>query len=404
MKPHIGIFGRRNNGKSSLINALAGQDVAIVSAQPGTTTDPVRKSVEIFGIGPAILVDTAGIDDSGDLGELRIRKTLQVIKSIDLAIIVITKNSISQFENELIRQFEKFDVPFIFVHNKSDLDELSEETRKTITSEFTTEVIEFSTFSPVNKKALIEMIIRYMPDTAYTSQSLMGGLLNRGDIVMLITPIDNEAPEGRMILPQVQAIRDVLDNDCINVVLKETEVEYFLKTTGIKPRLAVTDSQMFGRIDKIIPKDIPLTGFSVLLARHKGPFDKYIEGTPKIDALKDGDRVLILESCTHQVNCDDIGRYKIPNWISDYTGKKLEFDIVAGLDSFESDFRKYALIVQCGGCMITKKQVHSRLKEAIEAGIPVTNYGMAIAYCKGIYNRAIEPFVTSIQIRPRWGL
>lgn len=404
MKPHIGIFGRRNNGKSSLINALAGQDVAIVSAQPGTTTDPVRKSVEIFGIGPAILVDTAGIDDSGDLGELRIRKTLQVIKSIDLAIIVITKNSISQFENELIRQFEKFDVPFIFVHNKSDLDELSEETRKTITSEFTTEVIEFSTFSPVNKKALIEMIIRYMPDTAYTSQSLLGGLLNRGDIVMLITPIDNEAPEGRMILPQVQAIRDVLDNDCINVVLKETEVEYFLKTTGIKPRLAVTDSQMFGRIDKIIPKDIPLTGFSVLLARHKGPFDKYIEGTPKIDALKDGDRVLILESCTHQVNCDDIGRYKIPNWISDYTGKKLEFDIVAGLDSFESDFRKYALIVQCGGCMITKKQVHSRLKEAIEAGIPVTNYGMAIAYCKGIYNRAIEPFVTSIQIRPRWGL
>lgn len=393
LKPHIGIFGRRNNGKSSLINALAGQDVAIVSAQPGTTTDPVRKSVEIFGIGPVILVDTAGIDDSGDLGELRIRKTLQVIKAIDLAIIVITDNSISQFENELIRQFGNYEVPYIFVHNKSDLVELSEETRKIVQKEFTTDITDFSTLNPANKEQLIGMIIRHMPETAYTSRSLLGGLLNRGDIVMLITPIDNEAPEGRMILPQVQAIRDVLDNDCINVVLKETEVEHFLKTTGIKPRLAITDSQMFGRIDKVIPRDIPLTGFSVLLARHKGPFDKYMEGTPKIDALKDGDRVLILESCTHQVNCDDIGRYKIPNWLSEYTGKKLEFDVVAGLDSFESDFSKYALIVQCGGCMITRKQVHSRLREAIEAGIPITNYGMAIAWTKGIYGRAIEPFV-----------
>ena len=395
LKPHIGIFGRRNNGKSSLINALAGQDVAIVSPEPGTTTDPVRKSVEIFGIGPVILVDTAGIDDSGELGKLRIRKSLQVIKAIDLAIIVITENTIGEFENDLISQFRKFDVPFVFVHNKSDLSTISPDQKNHIHLELQSEVIDFSTLNPVNKDQLIEMIIRHMPETAYTSQSMLGGLLNRGDIVMLITPIDNEAPEGRMILPQVQAIRDVLDNDCINVVLKETEVEHFLKTTGIKPRLAVTDSQMFGRIDKIIPKDIPLTGFSVLLARHKGPFDKYMEGTPKIGELKDGDRVLILESCTHQVNCDDIGRYKIPNWLSEYTGKKLEFDIVAGLDSFESDFSKYALIVQCGGCMITRKQVHSRLKEAIEAGIPITNYGMAIAWTKGIYARAIEPFVNS---------
>lgn len=392
LKPHIGIFGRRNNGKSSLINALAGQDVAIVSAQPGTTTDPVRKSVEIFGIGPVILVDTAGIDDTGDLGELRIRKTLQVVKSIDLAIIVITGNEIGHFENELISQFGKFNVPYVFVHNKSDIANVSIALKNKIHLDLQSEVVDFSSLNPVNKEPLIEMIIRHMPDTAYTSSSMLGGLLQRGDIVMLITPIDNEAPEGRMILPQVQAIRDVLDNDCINVVLKETEVEHFLKTTGIKPRLAVTDSQMFGRIDKVIPKDIPLTGFSVLLARHKGPFEAYMEGTPKIDALKDGDRVLILESCTHQVNCDDIGRYKIPGWLSEYTGKKLQFDIVAGLDSFESDFSKYALIVQCGGCMITRKQVHSRLKEAIEAGIPITNYGMAIAWTKGIYSRAIEPF------------
>jgi [FeFe] hydrogenase H-cluster maturation GTPase HydF len=393
LKPHIGIFGRRNNGKSSLINALAEQDVAIVSAQPGTTTDPVRKSTEIFGIGPVILVDTAGIDDSGELGRLRIRKTMQVIKAIDLAIIVITGNSIGEFEFDIINHFKKFDIPYIFVHNKSDLAPITPVLKSYIHLEIQSEVVDFSTLNPENKEQLIEMIIRHMPDTAYTSKSLLGGLLNRGDIVMLITPIDNEAPEGRMILPQVQAIRDVLDNDCINVVLKETEVEHFLKSTGIKPKLAVTDSQMFGRIDKIIPKDIPLTGFSVLLARHKGPFDKYLEGTPKIDELREGDRVLILESCTHQVNCDDIGRYKIPGWLSDYTGKKLEFDIVAGLDSFESDFSKYALIVQCGGCMITRKQVHSRLQEAIEAGIPITNYGMAIAWTKGIYQRAIQPFI-----------
>ncbi len=393
LKPHIGIFGRRNNGKSSLINALAGQEVAIVSAHPGTTTDPVRKSVEIFGIGPVIMVDTAGIDDTGDLGEMRIRKTLQVIKSIDLAIIVITDNEISPFENELISQFKKFEVPFVFVHNKSDIMPVSLLLKNKIHIDLQSEVVDFSALNPVNKEQLIGMIIRHMPDTAYTNPSMLGGLLQRGDIVMLITPIDNEAPEGRMILPQVQAIRDVLDNDCINVVLKETEVEHFLKTTGIKPRLAVTDSQMFGRIDKVIPKDIPLTGFSVLLARHKGPFEAYMAGTPKIDELKDGDRVLILESCTHQVNCDDIGRYKIPDWLMTHTGKKLEFDIVAGLDSFEKDLTKYALIVQCGGCMITRKQVHSRLKEAIEAGIPITNYGMAIAYCKGIYKRAIEPFL-----------
>jgi len=393
LKPHIGIFGRRNNGKSSLINALAGQDVAIVSNQPGTTTDPVRKSVEIFGIGPTVLVDTAGIDDEGELGSQRVRKTLQVIKSIDLAIIVVTNNEISKFENELISHFKKFDVPYIFVHNKADVVPVTADLQNFVHLKLQTEIIDFSTLNPINKDSLIQMIIRHMPATAYQSPSLFGGLLKRGDIVLLITPIDNEAPEGRMILPQVQAIRDVLDNDCINVVLKETEVEHFLITTGIKPRLAVTDSQMFGRIDKIIPKDIPLTGFSVLLARHKGPFDKYLAGTPKIDELKDGDRVLILESCTHQVNCDDIGRYKIPGWLQEYTGKKLQFDIVAGLDSFDHDLRKYALLVQCGGCMITRKQVHSRLREAIEAGIPITNYGMAIAWTKGIFERAVKPLM-----------
>lgn len=387
-KPHIGIFGRRNAGKSTFINLLAGQEIAIVSDTPGTTTDPVRKSVEIFGIGPAVMIDTAGIDDTGELGRLRVRKTQQVIKSIDLAILIVSGNKLGDYEQELIRQLRRYDIPFFFIHNKSDLEPLNVNTRKAIHTIYETNVVELSAVNMKETSQVITFIKKHMPATAYTQPSLLGGLIKKGDIVMLITPIDNEAPEGRMILPQVQAIRDVLDNDCINIVLKETEVEHFLKTTGIRPALAITDSQMFGRIEKMIPDDVPLTGFSVLLARHKGPFDKYLAGTARIGALDDGDRILILESCTHQVNCDDIGRYKIPSWLMEYTGKKLDFDVVAGLDEFPRPVSEYAMIIQCGGCMITRKQVMSRLQDAMNAGVPVTNYGMAIAYTKGILDRA----------------
>ncbi len=391
-KPHIGIFGRRNNGKSSFINAIAEQDIAIVSSTAGTTTDPVKKSVEIFGIGPAILIDTAGIDDSGELGELRVKKSLQVIKAIDMAIIIITENTVGSYEKELVDQFRRYDIPFIFVHNKSDQQRLTDNSRNHININYQADVIEFSCLQNNKQDKLLDTIIKLMPKSAYTSSSLLAGLINPGDIVMLITPIDLEAPEGRMILPQVQAIRDVLDNGCINIVLKETEVEDFLKTSGIKPKLAITDSQVFNKMNKIVPKDIPLTGFSVLLASRKGDFDAYLKGTPAIGKLKDGDRILILESCTHQVNCDDIGRYKIPDWIKNYSGKDLRFDIVSGLDDYPVPVSEYALIVQCGGCMITRKQLSNRLKEAIEAGVPVTNYGMAIAYTNGMYERAVEPF------------
>lgn len=392
-KPHIGIFGRRNNGKSSLINAIAGQDIAIVSGTPGTTTDPVKKSVEIFGIGPAVLIDTAGIDDRGDLGVLRVRKSMQAIKSIDLAVIVITENHTGTFENALIEQFKRHGIPFFFVHNKSDREALSSELEKSIMEAYHVKTIEFSCTDMHGLDALLAAMVEAMPRSSYTADSLLGSLLEPGDIVMLITPIDLEAPEGRMILPQVQAIRDVLDNDCVNIVLKETEVEGFLKNTGIKPKLAITDSQMFRKMDEIVPDDIPLTGFSVLLASRKGDFEAYVEGTPKIEDLKDGDRVLILESCTHQVNCDDIGRYKIPNWLKEFTAKSLEFDIVAGLDEYPRPVKDYALVVQCGGCMITRKQLKSRLLDFKEAGIPVTNYGMVIAYTNGIYERAMAPFL-----------
>jgi [FeFe] hydrogenase H-cluster maturation GTPase HydF len=392
-KPHIGIFGRRNNGKSSFINAVAGQDIAIVSSQAGTTTDPVKKSVEIFGIGPAIMIDTAGIDDTGELGRLRVSKSMQVIKSIDLAILIIANNNLDSYEAELIGQFNRFNIPYLFVHNKSDEHPLLDTTISAVKETYNSEVISFSSIRPDSLDNLIQAITRHMPKSAYTSKSLLGSILSPGDIVMLITPIDLEAPEGRMILPQVQAIRDVLDNDCINIVLKETEVESFLKKTKIKPRLAITDSQVFGKMDKIIPNDIPLTGFSVLLASQRGNFEAYLDGTPAIGKLKDKDQVLILESCTHQVNCDDIGRYKIPEWLSKHTKKELSFDVVAGLDEFPRPIEEYALVVQCGGCMITKKQLNNRLQEAIEAGVPVTNYGMTIAWTHGMYKRALAPFL-----------
>ncbi len=392
-KPHIGIYGQRNNGKSSLINCLAGQDIAIVSTQAGTTTDPVKKSFEITGFGPVVLVDTAGIDDSGELGEKRVARTLRTLEIIDLALLVITGNSWGEFEDDLVKKFSFYDVPYIIIHNKSDLIEPStgfSDTIKTITGH---KVFEFSAVDRRNFENLINLIKETIPEQSYRTPALLGDLLTQGDIVILITPIDVEAPEGRLILPQVQAIRDILDNDAVAIVLKEREVDAFLKKTGIKPALAVTDSQVFVKADASIPRDIPLTSFSIMLARFKGDFDSYLKGTPKISSLRDGDRVLLLESCTHHVACDDIGRTKIPRWITKFTGKKINYDVVAGLDVLPRPVTDYSLVIQCGGCMITRKQLHNRLLPAIKAGIPVTNYGMAIAYVQGIYKRAIEPFV-----------
>lgn len=394
-KPHIGIYGRRNNGKSSLINRLAGQDIAIVSDFAGTTTDPVKKSFEITGFGPVILIDTAGIDDVGDLGNKRIDKTLASIKTIDLAILVITENTFGDFEKSLIEEFKKTDTPFFIVHNKSDITLLNNDSRTLIVSQTNAKIIEFDTIKAENYEKLIGLIKTTIPESAYKTPSLVGDLLSYGDIVLLITPIDIEAPAGRMILPQVQAIRDILDNDAVAIVLKEREVDAFLRKTKITPALAITDSQIFTKADASIPRNIPLTSFSIVLARFKGEFEHFIKGTPKISELKDGDRVLSLESCTHHVSCDDIGRVKIPRWISNFTGKKLEYDVVSGLDNLPRDIKEYALVVQCGGCVITRKQLINRLRPAIDAGIPVTNYGMAIAYVQGIYERAVAPFVKS---------
>jgi [FeFe] hydrogenase H-cluster maturation GTPase HydF len=392
-KPHIGIYGRRNNGKSSLINCLAGQDVAIVSGQAGTTTDPVRKSFEITGFGPVILVDTAGIDDSGDLGAKRVERTLRTLDIIDLALLVVTDNLWGEVEDDLVSKFRLNDTPFIIIHNKSDLTIPDTGFIRKVKERSNSDLFEFSVADKRNYEELINLIRVTIPEQSLRAPALLGDLIKHGDIVILITPIDVEAPEGRLILPQVQAIRDILDNDAVAIVLKEREVDAFLKKTGIRPALAITDSQVFVKADASIPNDIPLTSFSILLARFKGDFDNYLKGTPKISELKDGDRVLLLESCSHHVACDDIGRTKIPRWITNFTGKKIEYDVVAGLDILPRPLTDYALMVQCGGCMITRKQLHNRLQPAIKAGIPITNYGMAIAYVQGIYKRAIAPFV-----------
>ncbi|WP_439181662.1 [FeFe] hydrogenase H-cluster maturation GTPase HydF [Carboxylicivirga taeanensis] len=392
--PHIGLFGRRNNGKSSIINCLANQDIAIVSSYAGTTTDPVKKSFEITGFGPVVLIDTAGIDDTGELGEQRIKKTLQTIKLVDLALLVVTDNQWSDEEQALVDAFNEQDTPFIVVHNKTDLVPLAEEQCKQYSQAGSFAVMPFNTIN-ANTDTLIDVIKKAIPESAYTVPSLVGDLINYGDIVLLITPIDIEAPEGRLILPQIQAIRDILDNDAICVVLKEREVDVFLKKTNIQPALVITDSQIFLKADASIPKHVPLTSFSILLAHFKGDFKNYLKGTYKIDELKEGDRVLMLESCSHHVACDDIGRVKIPRWISTYTGKQLQFDVVAGLDNVSRPIDEYALVIQCGGCMITRKQLHNRLGAARAKKVAITNYGMAIAYVQGVYNRAISPFVKS---------
>jgi len=392
-KPHIGIFGRRNNGKSSLINALAEQEVAIVSNEPGTTTDPVKKSMEITDIGPVVMIDTAGTDDTGELGKKRVGRTREVIKTIDLGILVLAENRFDKEEAAIIEQLDKWEVPYLVVHNKSDLEAVSDLIRQEVKTETGRDIFEFSSIHPSKREELIGQIKMAIPETAYLTKSLVGDIISQGNLVLLITPIDEEAPEGRLILPQVQAIRDILDNDAIAVVAKEREIDSLLKRLSPLPALVICDSQVFKKADASIPEEIPLTSFSTVLARYKGDFENYLLGTPKLSELEDGDKILILESCTHQVSCDDIGRVKIPRWLSSFSGKQLEYQVVAGLNKVPGKISDYSMVIQCGGCMITRKQLINRLKPAIDAGIPVTNYGMAIAYMHGIYERAVAPFV-----------
>ena len=384
-KPHIGVFGRRNYGKSSLINAITGQNTSITSPVAGTTTDPVKKSIEIFGIGPVILIDTAGIDDLGALGAQRVDKSVEILKIVDFAIIVINDYNWGEPENTLTHLLSDYGTPFVIVNNKCD------ECSQLKSSAGNNAVVNVSAKNKLGIDELIAEIVRRMPESAWHTQSLLGDVISENDTVVLVTPIDSEAPEGRLILPQVQTIRDILDNRAIAVVLQHDKLQNYLKSNPA-PKLVITDSQVFGVVAPIVPPSVPLTSFSIVLAHHKGDFENYLKGTPQICNLQDGDKILMLESCTHQTSCDDIGRVKIPRLLQKYTGKRIEFVYVTGLDKIP-DIKDFAMVVQCGGCMVTHKQLVNRLRPAIEKGIPVTNYGMLLAYVNGIFDRAVQIFL-----------
>jgi [FeFe] hydrogenase H-cluster maturation GTPase HydF len=394
LKPHIGIFGRRNSGKSSLINLLTGQNIAIVSDTAGTTTDPVKKSIEIFGVGPCVLIDTAGIDDVGELGQQRVEKTMKVLEEIDCAILVITENNFSEPEKQLIARMKELAVPFFIVHNKADQEPLLAVTKAVIEKNFDVKVLDFSVLRRDDIAPLVEMLKKTIPESAYQKVSLLGGIIKPNEVVVLVCPVDSEAPEGRLILPQVMAIRDVLDNECICVVLKETHLQQYLDTMP-KPALIVTDSQVFGFVSKIVPPEIPLTSFSIVMARLRGDFDNYVKGTPYLSELKDGDTVLLLESCTHHSTCEDIGRVKLPRMILKFTGKAINFEYVAGLAPIDHP-EKYAMAIQCGGCMSTRKQLLNRTNLFVNQDIPISNYGMALAYMNGIFERVMAPFSSTL--------
>lgn len=392
LTPHIGIFGRRNSGKSSFMNALTGLDVSLVSAIPGTTTDPVRKSMEIFGIGPVVLIDTAGMDDEGNLGKKRVSRSLEVIKHIDCGVLIASENIFDSYEEDIIREFENYQIPFFIIHNKSDLSRINQSFYEKVSDVVSCRIVEFSSLTGDNLQDVIALIKETIPETAFTGHSLLEGIVQKGDIIILVTPIDSEAPEGRMILPQVMAIRDILDKNAVCIVLKETELGHFLENTGLKPKLVMTDSQAFRMVNEIVPQNVPLTSFSIAYAKMRGPFEYYLKGTACISDLKDADKVLVLESCTHQVSCEDIGRVKLPKLISEFTGQKPDFEIVSGLGKIEREITDYKLIIQCGGCMVTRKQIMSRLKDAIDKGVHVTNYGMSLAFVNGIFERAVQLF------------
>ena len=378
---HIGFFGRRNAGKSSVVNAVTDQEIAVVSDIKGTTTDPVYKAMELLPIGPVVIIDTPGFDDEGALGELRIKKTKQVLNKTDAAVLVVdASEGMKECDRELVELFKKKEIPYIIVYNKHDL--VSE------TYDCSENEIYVSAAQKTGIFELKEKISR-MVKTDDMTKRLLGDLINPGDFVVLVTPIDESAPKGRMILPQQQAIRDVLEADATAVVVEEFQLEKTLKELGKRPALVVTDSQVFNMVSKIVPRDIPLTSFSILMARFKGFLEQAVKGLRAVDKLKDGDTVLIAEGCTHHRQCNDIGTVKIPRWLYDYTGKNINIKTCSGTE-FPEELSQYSLIIHCGGCMLNEREVRYRAKCAADAGVPFTNYGTFIAFTQGILERSIE--------------
>lgn len=390
MRLHIGIFGKTNVGKSSLLNRITNQDVSIVSNIAGTTTDVVEKTMELLPIGPVNFLDTAGINDSTALSSERIEKTMKIINRTDVAIVVCDYNGIVDYERNLIEKFNELKIPFMIFINKTDekypsdsiIEDLKNYTKHILLSSVKTDdLIVFK---------IKELLVKLLPEDFVNSPKIVGDLIPQGSTVILVIPIDKEAPKGRIILPQVQTLRDLLDNNCVSVVVKESELKSAIDNLKFAPSLVVTDSQAFKNVSEIVPENIPLTSFSILFARLKGDLNAFSQGAKAIEKLQDGDRVLILESCTHHAIEDDIGRVKIPNLLRKKTGKNLIIDNIAGHDF--PDISKYKLIIHCGACMTNRREVLSRILLASENNVPITNYGICISYCLGILPRALKIF------------
>ena len=380
---HIGFFGRRNAGKSSVVNAVTGQELAVVSEVKGTTTDPVQKAMELLPMGPVVIIDTPGIDDEGSLGEQRVRKTKQILNKTDVAVLVVDKTvGMTAVEEELVGIFQEKKIPYVVVYNKQDLSEDSIPNEEY--------AIEVSAKTGFQIEALKEKIAR-LAVTEEPKLKIVGDLIKPSDFVVLVVPIDKAAPKGRLILPQQQTIRDILESDATAIVVKEYELRETLEQLGKKPSLVITDSQVFAKVSADTPKDIPLTSFSILFARYKGNLQTVVQGAAAIETLQDGDKVLISEGCTHHRQCDDIGSVKIPRWLKNYTNKELQIELSSGTE-FPEDLSGYKLIIHCGGCMLNEREMKYRLKCAEDQKVPITNYGIAIAYMQGILRRSVEIF------------
>ena len=404
---HIGFFVRRNAGKSSIVNKVTGQELAVVSDVKGTTTDPVSKAMELLPMGPVVIIDTPGIDDEGHLGELRVRKAKQVLNRVDVAVLVVDATlGKTSVDEELIHIFKEKEIPYLVIYNKSDLlpenrkiSEDSPEKKEGLSHEkpdqkadtITQEPFIYASAATGQNIYELKEKIASLAVTDDLKLRLVGDLLEPSDFAVLVVPIDKAAPKGRLILPQQQTIRDVLEAGAAAIVIKENELSNTLKTLGKSPKIVITDSQVFAKVSKETPKDIWLTSFSILFARFKGNLKTAAAGAAAIDRLKDGDKILISEGCTHHRQCDDIGTVKLPRWIRNYTGKDLEFEYSSGRD-FPEDVTKYNLIVHCGGCMLNEREMRYRQKCALDQEIPITNYGIAIAYMQGILKRCVEMF------------
>ena len=397
---HIGFFGRRNAGKSSVVNAVTGQDLAVVSDVRGTTTDPVSKAMELLPLGPVVIIDTPGFDDEGSLGELRVRKTKQILNKTDIAVLVAdASEGLRECDRELAMLFREKKIPYLVAFNKSDIIEDSEEAQSDASEEAfriqrdvaggSSGIIHVSAMTGDGIDELKNRLSALKPDGS--DKRLVADKISEGDLIVLVVPIDKAAPKGRLILPQQQTIRDILDAGAAAVVVRDTELADVLQSLGRRPDLVITDSQVFGKVDRILPEDIPLTSFSILMARYKGLLDDAVRGVAAIDSLKDGDKVLIAEGCTHHRQCGDIGSVKIPKWLSEYTGKDLIFETVSGTE-FPEDVSPYALVVHCGGCMLNEREVSSRAKNTVDQNVPITNYGTMIAFVHGILRRSLGIF------------